>query len=462
MTKTTTGTVVALRNQIAQVSFTNGNLPKLHSLLTLSEDQSSQLEVFGFSEATVADCLILTQNNALKIGASVKDTGKLSSIPVGKNVLGRVINSLGEIEDGQAFTAEDSRPLYGSPDTPTTHLKNIQIPTEILETGIKAIDFFAPLLKGGKLGLFGGAGLGKTMLLTELMHNIVIRHSNDQSKRVALFTAVGERIREAQELVVNLKEADALKNAVIVMGQMGENPALRFRTAAAGVALAEYFRDEQESDVLFFVDNMYRYSQAGYEIATQQSLIPSEDGYQPNLPTQIGTIHQRLASTHKHSITTIEAVYLPSDDITDYSVRSIMPYLDSIIVLSREVYQEGRLPAIDLLSSSSSAMRPDYVSKKHSLAYQKARQLLEHSVRLERIVSLVGMNELSPENKTIYKRAQLLKNYMTQPFVVIEKQGGVPGEFVPLAQTIADVMHIVDGKVDDYDPEKIRMIGALT
>ena len=391
----------------------------------------------------------------------VQDTGELSSIPVGKNLLGRVLNSLGEAEDGQPFTAEDFRPLYSNPDSPTAHLENIHVPTEILETGIKPIDFFSPLLKGGKLGLFGGAGLGKTVLLTELMHSIVIKGNGDHSKRVALFTAVGERIREAQELVSSLKEADVLQNAAIVMGQMGENPALRFRTAAAGVTLAEYFRDEQDSDVLFFVDNMYRYAQAGYEIATQQSLIPSEDGYQPNLPTQLGTIHQRLASTQKHSITTIEAVYLPSDDITDYSVRSIMPYLDSIVVLSREVYQEGRLPAIDLLASSSSALRPDYVSEDHYAAYQRARQLLEHSVRLERIVSLVGMNELSPENRVVYNRAQLLKNYMTQPFAVVEKQSGIPGEFVPLAQTVADVTQILDGKLDSQEPEELRMRGAL-
>jgi F-type H+-transporting ATPase subunit beta len=430
----------------------------MSSMLSVVGYPEFRLEVFALIDELTVACLILEANHTLALGMGVEPTGEVASIPVGSVTLGRVLNSLGKPEDGHAFTARTYMPLYGGSQQSLT---DIQVPHEILETGIKAVDFFAPMFRGGKLGLFGGAGLGKTVLLTELMNSIVVRAKKKGSKRVSVFTAVGERIREAKELVDNLKEAGVQNDTVLVMGQMGENPALRFRTAFAGVTMAEHFRDELGMDVLFFVDNMYRFAQAGYEIATQQSLIPSEDGYQPNLPTQVGSLHERLISTKKAAITTIEAVYLPSDDMSDYSVRTILSYLDSVIVLSRDVYQEGRLPAIDLLASTSSALQPEFVSEKHYETYGQARSLLEHARELERIVSLVGMSELSPENKQIYRRAQALKYYMTQPFVVTEGQSGIPGEYVPLETTVKDVADILAGKHDAVEPDSLLLKGAL-
>lgn len=451
------GVITSLHNQVAEVTFYD-EVPQLHEILKLQGATDALLEVFAATGEKTVQCLILNGNDKALLHSQVTSTGKMSDIPVGRNTLGRILNSLGEPEDGEEFLAEETRPLFPEK---VHSLEDSVVPSEVLETGIKVIDFFCPLFRGGKMGLFGGAGLGKTVLLSELMNSIVVRGKKEGKERISLFTAVGERIREAQELSSHLAEAGVLKDTAFVMGQMGENPALRFRTAAAGVTQAEYFRDELKTDVLFFVDNMYRYAQAGYELATQQNVIPSEDGYQPNLPTQIGTLHERLASTKTAAITTVEAVYLPSDDISDYSVRSIMPYLDSLIVLSREVYQEGRLPAIDILASTSSALQVGIVSDAHYEAHEGARKLLEHAVELERIVSLVGMNELSPENRQQYNRAQILKNYMTQPFVVVEEQSGVPGAYVPLAQTIADVQSILRGDYDAIEPSMVRMNGAL-
>jgi F-type H+-transporting ATPase subunit beta len=455
------GTITSVNNQIVEIHFPD-QAPEIYTLLVDAEEQVI-LETIQSASDTSIYALILKGENHLYAGMQIKNTHTTLTVPVGKQVLGRVISVLGQPEDSGAPLTTKRVPLHQASAITT---ENIVVPDQILETGIKAIDFFAPVLKGGKVGLFGGAGLGKTILLTELINNIIIRDAHATStssaqKRVSVFAAVGERIREVRELHTNLQEANVLNQTALIVGQMGENPAIRFRTASAAVRLAEDFRDTNH-DVLFFMDNIYRYSQAGYEISTLMNLIPSEDGYQPNLTSQVGELHERLVSTKNGSITTVEAVYLPSDDSTDYSVRSVMPYLDTVVVLSRDIYQAGRLPAIDILASSSSALQPDLVSVQHFQLFEQSRQLLKQAQDLERIVSLIGINELSPENRTIYNRAELIKNYMTQPFTSVEKQSSNPGVYVPLNQTLADMEAILDGKYDQTDPDTFLMRGALS
>ncbi len=450
-----TATVIGLRNQVAQVRF-SGKAPALHDLLVSSKDPEIELEVASSIDEETYYCLVHRGAARLSLGTELTNTGVPPTFPAGKAVLGRMLNVFGQPQDGRAMTASKHVPLYS---TVETSLKDVFVPHEVLETGIRAIDFFAPMVKGGKIGLFGGAGLGKTILLTELINNILIR-KKDQ-KGVSLFAAVGERSREAQELYENLDEAGVLDQTALVVGQMGENPAVRFRTALAATALAESFRDDHKLDVLFFMDNVYRFSQAGYELSTLMNAIPSEDGYQPTLTSEIGSLHERLHSNENGHITTIEAVYLPSDDIHDYSVRSVMPYFDATLVLSRDIYQSGRLPAVDLLASSSSALSLEFISEKHYNAYLTSKKLLEQAQSLERIVSLVGLSELSTENQQLYKRAQLLQNYMTQSFQVAENQTGRPGTYTPLAQTVKDVEALLSGALDETPPEALLFCTKL-
>lgn len=453
-----TGIVTSVNNQVAEVYFAE-TIPKLHDLLELEEHPEVKLEVFSSSQEKQSFfCLVLAETKELARGSKVINTGEGLSVPVGAEVLGKAFNIFGQVHNDGEETSFSQKRLIFSHQVPK--LSQVITANEVLETGIKVIDFFAPILKGGKVGLFGGAGVGKTVLLTELINNIIIlRKSEKQS--VSVFSAVGERSREAHELITTLEAANVLQKTSLVVGQMGENSTIRFRTAFASARLAEYFRDEEKVDVLFFMDNMYRFAQAGYELSTLMQTIPSEDGYQPTLNSEVGTLHERLSSTKEAAITTIEAVYVPADDISDYGVRSLFPYLDSSVVFSRDVYQEGRLPAIDLLASTSSALHPQRVGEKHYELYLQAKSLLERSITIDRIVSLVGVNELSHEDQTIYVRSQLIKNYMTQNFFVVEKQTGAKGVHIPLTKTLEDMELILRGAYDKTNPEELLFIAEL-
>jgi len=323
---------------------------------------------------------------------------------------------------------------------------------------VHSIDFFAPILQGGKVGLFGGAGVGKTILLTEIIHNIVVL---SKSESTCVFTGVGERIREGQELYESLRDSQVLPQVASIYGQMGENSAIRFRTAFAGVTMAEYFRDISKKNVLFFIDNIFRFAQAGYELSTLTNSIPSEGGYQSTLISEMADFHERLVSTESGKLTTIETIFVPSDDMTDQAVQSIFPYLDSMVVLSRQVYQEGRFPSIDLLSSTSSGLTVEIVGEDHERAVREAQSILKKSVALERIVSLVGESELSADDQIIYKRAKIIKNYMTQNFFVAQSQTGKKGDYIPVGQTVKDMIEIIDGKYDDRKPEEFLYIGGI-
>lgn len=450
--------IVAINGQIVEVEFLLKYEPKIKDILHLKDDLETKLEVVSSSTQNSYYCLSLNNLEKLGRGKVVINTEKKLLVPAGNNVLGRAFNIFGHTFDGKGVLSTDT---FVDLDTQINlPLENVSVSSSVLETGIKAIDFFAPTLKGGKIGLFGGAGVGKTILLNELINNIII-NSDSKKKTVSVFSAVGERSREAKELYDSLLANNASEYVAMIVGQMGENPAIRCKTAYAGAALARYFRDQNKSDVLFLIDNMYRFAQAGNELSTLMNMLPSEDGYQPTLVSEMGQLHHKLVSTNEGYITSIEAVFVPSDDFTDFGVRSINPYLNSFIILSREIYQQGILPAIDLLESSSTALTRDIVGDFHYNAYESAKNILQKAKTLDRIVSLIGFSELSLDDQITYKRSQIIKNYMTQDFFVTSKQTGKIGVYVKLIDTVEDVLDIVEGKYDKENPENFLYKGKI-
>lgn len=448
------GRVIAIRGQIVEVLFEHDK-PAIHDIIALQDDMSVLMEVYSSAGERSFYCLVYRSSKLLIRGAHVINTGESFKIPVGPELLGRVINIFGEPQDtGAPLNAKQTRSIFSK----EINYGSIMVPNEILETGIKAIDFFAPIIKGSRVGLFGGAGVGKTVLLTEIIHNIVILHKDTS---VSVFAGIGERAREGHELYETLKENKVLEQVALIYGQMGENPVTRMRTGFGAVSLAEYFRDEMQKNVLFFIDNMYRFVQAGYELSMLMNTIPSEDGYQSTLLSEVAALQERLVSTKTSSMTSIEAVYIPSDDVTDYAVQTIFTYLSSQVVLSRAIYQEGRFPAVDLLASTSIALNREMVTRPHYDALLASQALLKNMANLERVVSLIGESELSESDKLIYKRGMILKNYMTQYFHVTQSQTGKPGAYVPLTETIADVQTILSGRHDDTPPETFLYIKSL-
>jgi F-type H+-transporting ATPase subunit beta len=474
--KGVTGKIVSIRGQVVVAVF-DGQQPDLYEVLQVEGESAARLEVIISSAGRKFFCLALTDAKKLHRGMKLVGIGKQLELPMGEAVLGRVIDIFGAVHDeGGPIQAADFKGIHRFA---LPEFGKIRPAESVMETGIKAIDFFCPILQGGKVGLFGGAGVGKTILLTELIHNSVVldkRTFNKDSAKpageqatqsgmdetYAVFSAVGERSREAQELYESLRESDVFKRMTLILGQMGENPAVRSRTALSGAALAAYFRDVMHKNVLFLMDNMYRFAQAGHELSIMMNSIPSEDGYQPTLASEMGQLHERLLSTDTGYVTGIEAVFVPSDDMTDYGVRSIFPYLDAFVILSRDVYQQGRLPAIDLLTSTSTALTEEVVGKGHYQTYIQAKGLLEQAATLEKIVALVGFSELSFEDQTVYKRAVLLRNYMTQSFFVTEDQTGNKGVFMPLKDTVEDVKALLKGQYDIVHPEKLLWVGKLS
>jgi len=334
--------------------------------------------------------------------------------------------------------------------------------TGVLETGIKVIDFFAPIAKGGKIGLFGGAGVGKTMLLTELLHNFVMLSNQRNSTAYCVFTGVGERSREGLELVESLESAGVLKNTALLYGQMGENPAVRFLSGYAGATIASHFRDNEKKDVLFFIDNIYRLAQAGNELSTLSRQLPSEDGYQAALASQMSLFHERINTTTDGAITSVEAVYVPADDILDSGVQAIFPFFDAMIVLSRSVYQEGRMPAVDILSSTSSIATPDIIGEHHYEVLTMARSVLSEAQKLARIVSLIGLQELSASDQLVYKRARKIQAYMSQTFSSASKQQNKEGVSVPRETVVNDVNAILHGTYDQLEEDSFLYISSIS
>ena len=455
ITKIATGKIVSVQGQIVEVEFPEKEVPEIYDILTLEDNPKVKMEVASSSGPSTFYCLSLSSTEMFSRGKKVINTGEPIVIPVGKEVLGRVIDIFGNpLDDLGELKTKTAKPIHGS----YPIYSDLSTHEEILETGIKALDLLSPIVKGGKTGLFGGAGVGKTLLLTEIIHNIVALGKRD--KNVSVFAGIGERVREGQELHETLVAQKVMPEVALIFGTMGQNPAIRFRTAFAAATLAEYYRDEVKEDVLFFIDNIFRFAQAGNELSLLMNTIPSEDGYQATLVSEMASFHERLVSNKKNSITTIEAIYIPNDDILDQGVQAVLPYLDSTVVLSRNVYQEGRLPAIDLLSSTSSNLNKEIVGDLHYQVALKTQSILKQAVALERIVSLVGESELSNDDRVVYERAKRIKNFMTQNFFVAEDQTGKKGVFVPRNSTVEDVNDILEGKYDGVSEDKFLYIGS--
>ncbi len=429
--------------------------PFLNEILRIPDKPEVRLEVKEINsenEVFVCTCVALSGFDDIYKGASVVRTKNPLLFPVGEELLGRVVDAFGNPRDGtDDFETEESWPIYRKPS-----YEEISSGKKVVQTGIKAIDFFTPLLEGEEIGLFGGAGVGKTVLLIELMHNVVFHE-----EKLLVYAGLGERIREGHELHKTLADVGVLDAASLVYGQMNETASIRVNVGFAAATIAEYFRETRQEDMFVFIDNVYRFLQAGNELSLMLDRIPSEGGYQPTLQSEIGELEERLSSTDKGAITSVQAVYVPADDITDPGVQAILPYFDSTVVLSRDVYREGRYPAVDILESSSTVVDPDIVGKKHYKLYMESRELLEQHKNLEQIVSIVGESELSAENRTTYDRAKKLLNFMTQYFEVVSDQTGKPGQYVNIEDTVDGVEAIISGKVDDYDPEEFLYIETI-
>lgn len=455
MTETTkariSGQVRSVRGQVAEVAIVSELMPRPFELLTGNDLPAVKLEV-SYLEKDIAICLILSNPIAISRGCLVEGSGEELAFPVGRELLGRAVNLFCQPQDGkQELALSATRPLRAR----NLPLARVKSSSAVLETGIKAIDFLVPFLRGGKIGFIGGAGVGKTILLTELVHNI-----SKKRQGISVFAGVGERIREGQELYERLKETGVLPRTAIILGQMNENAAVRFRVAQAGAAVAEYFRDQKE-DVLFFLDNMFRYVQAGDEVATFLGTLPSEQGYQATLNSEVSSFQERLVSTEEGSITAVETVYVPSDELFDPAVTAVLPFLDTAVILSRTVAQLGLYPPIDIPASSSTAHSRGLVSKEHQQTLTEFRRLLDRYNKLSHIVAIVGEAELSAEDQLLFGRATRVINYLTQPFFSTEVHTGRKGVHVPLQTTIKDVKSILSGQLDSVPAEKLLYIGSL-
>lgn len=452
------GHIISIRGPIIEVTFPSGSQPKIYNILILEDNPTIRFIVLRSSAIHTYFCLALSPTSLLYRGARIIDSESSLSVPVGIEVLGRVMNIFGVPIDGRGELAYDKRRDIYESYTPMSKKTLTEQNQTLLETGIKVVDLFAPIIKGGKIGFLGGSGVGKTILLTEMLHNVI---NKDREKNVSVFAGVGERIREGQELYEELQRTGVLSSVSMIFGSMGESPSIRYLTALVAATMAEYYRDELKKDVLFFVDNMFRFAQAGNELAMLMNTIPSEDGYQATLTSEIAQVHERLVSNENAAITTVEAIYVPADDTLDQAVQSIFDYLDSAVMLSRDVYQSGRLPAVDILLTDSSALNLNTVGVNHYYTALEAKSLIKKSASLERIVSLVGESELSQEDQTIYKRAQKLRNFMTQNFFVAEEQTNRPGSFVPITKTVEGVQRILKGEFDDLPDNKFLFIGGI-
>ena len=445
------GKIIQIIGPVVDVRF-EGEMPPVYEKLIV-EGGACSLEVFSHIKRGVARCIALTATDGLFRGMTVTDCGTQISVPVGEEVLGRVMNVLGEpIDNKGEIPAKEKWNIHRKP--PAFYDQNPS--TEVFETGIKVIDLIAPYSKGGKIGLFGGAGVGKTVLIMELIHNISKEHGG-----YSIFTGVGERSREGNDMIADMEESGVIKNTALVYGQMNEPPGSRMRTAFTGLTIAEYFRDIKRQDVLLFIDNIYRYIQAGSEVSALLGRMPSAVGYQPTLATEMGLLEERIASTKKGSITSIQAVYVPADDITDPAPAAIFSHLDATTVLSRKVVEMGIYPAVDPLESNSRILDAQIVGREH---YEVANQViatLQRYKELQDIIAILGMDELSEEDKNAVFRARKIQKFMSQPFFVSKIYTGLEGRYVPLQATVESFKTILSGEVDDLPENAFFNVGDI-
>jgi len=452
MRSSSKGKTVQIIGPAVDVEFPEDSV--LPPLLQVLKTGDVTLEVMRHLEPGRVRCVALSSTDGLSRGGEVLDAGAPISVPVGQEVLGRMFNVLGQkIDDIPNTNFKKKWPIYRQ----APKLEQQSTKVEVFETGIKVIDLLAPFIKGGKIGLFGGAGVGKTVLLMELIRNVA-----EEGGGYSVFAGVGERTREGNDLYNEMKESGVLSKTALVFGQMNEVPGARLRVALSALTMAEYFRDEERKDVLLFIDNIFRFSQAGSEVSTLLGRLPAAVGYQPTLGSEMGELQERITSTKDGSITSVQAIYVPADDITDPAPAATFAHLDSTIVLSRQIAEIGIYPAVDPLGSSSSALDPKIVGREHYETARRVQEILQRYKELQDIIAILGMEELSDEDKRTVERARRIQKFFSQPFFVAEAFTGINGQFVPLAKTIKDFKDIVDGKYDDRPEDFFYLKGSLS
>ena len=448
------GKIIQVMGPVVDVAFENGNLPHIQDALTvMNNGKRCVMEVAQHIGGDVVRCIMLASSEGLYKDMEVEATGQGIAVPVGEKTLGRLFNVLGDtLDGGESLEGEEKWVIHRDPPSFADQSPVV----EMLETGIKVIDLLAPYAKGGKIGLFGGAGVGKTVLIQELITNIATEHGG-----YSIFTGVGERSREGNDLWTEMSESGVLKKTALVFGQMNESPGARMRVAETGLTMAEYFRDVKHQNVLLFIDNIFRFVQAGSEVSALLGRMPSAVGYQPTLATDLGGLQERIASTKNGSITSVQAVYVPADDLTDPAPATTFAHLDATTVLSRKIVEQGIYPAVDPLESSSRILEEDVVGKEHYEVANKVKEMLQKYKELQDIISILGMEELSEEDKLTVSRARKIQRFLSQPFHVAENFTGVPGKYVPVKETVRGFKAIIDGEMDEYPEAAFFNVGTI-
>ena len=450
-----TGQIVQVSGPVVDARFPADQLPRIKEILLTADGETRRvMEVSQYIGNNTVRCIMLDSSDGLCRGMAVEAPGRTITVPVGSATLGRMFNVLGEPIDGNAPVPENAEHMSIYRDPPAFSEQSQSV--EILETGIKVIDLLEPYAKGGKVGLFGGAGVGKTVLIQELIHNVAMEHDG-----YSIFTGVGERSREGNDLWNEMKASGVINKTALVFGQMNESPGVRMRVPLSGLTMAEYFRDKEHRDVLLFIDNIFRFVQAGSEVSTLLGRMPSAVGYQPTLANEMGELQERITSTENGSITSVQAVYVPADDLTDPATATTFTHLDATTVLSRKIVEEGIYPAVDPLESTSRILQSDTVGAEHYRIARKVQEILQKYRELQDIIAILGMDELSDEDRLTVYRARKLKRFLSQPFHVAEKFTGVPGVYVKLADTLQGFAAIIDGEMDDYPEAAFYNVGTI-
>ena len=448
------GKIVQIIGAVVDISFPKNSLPRLLNAIEIDNHGTKlTVEVAQHIGDDVVRCIAMSTTDGLVRGMDAIDTGSPIKVPVGRETLGRIFNLLGEpVDEKEAPQTEERWPIHR--EAPSYEEQTAA--SEVLETGIKVIDLIAPYLKGGKIGLFGGAGVGKTVLIRELINNVANQHGG-----ISVFTGVGERTREGNDLYNEMKESGVLDKTVLVYGQMNEPPGARMRVGLSGLTMAEYFRDVEGQDVLLFIDNIFRFTQAGSEVSALLGRMPSAVGYQPTLATEMGALQERITSTNKGSITSVQAVYVPADDLTDPAPATTFAHLDATTVLSRQIASLGIYPAVDPLESTSRILSPEVVGEEHYQVARSVQSILQRYRELQDIIAIMGMDELSDEDKLIVNRARKIQRFLSQPFSVAEQFTGMKGTYVPIRETIRGFKEIIEGLHDDLPESAFLFVGTI-
>ncbi|KPU27394.1 ATP F0F1 synthase subunit beta [Caloranaerobacter sp. TR13] len=454
MAEKNTGKLVQIIGPVVDIRFSEDNLPKLlNAVIIEGNGRKVVAEVAQHVGNDTVRCIAMSSTDGLVRGMEAVDTGKPISVPVGRATLGRIFNVLGEPIDEQGeVNATEYEPIHRE----APSFEEQETATEIFETGIKVIDLIAPYAKGGKIGLFGGAGVGKTVLIQELINNIATEHGG-----LSVFAGVGERTREGNDLYYEMKESGVIDKTTLVFGQMNEPPGARMRVGLTGLTMAEHFRDKEGQDVLLFIDNIFRFTQAGSEVSALLGRMPSAVGYQPTLATEMGQLQERITSTKKGSITSVQAVYVPADDLTDPAPATTFAHLDATTVLSRQIAELGIYPAVDPLDSTSRILDPAIIGEEHYRVARGVQEVLQRYKELQDIIAILGMDELSEEDKLIVARARKIQRFLSQPFHVAEQFTGLPGKYVPIKETVRGFKEILEGKHDDLPEQAFYMVGTI-